>query len=93
MLRKMAQTEEKSASIDIHILNQLQALEVLKPQVLVKEPRMKKDESQSIKKKLRKLFNNIKLNAKITEEVRYLNDVKANLDTKILAYRNNLINF
>ena len=98
-MNKMAQTlakkqaEEKTATIDSQVLFQLQAPEVLKPQVLVKEAALEKLESQSIKKKLRKVFNKVKLNAKITEEVKYINAVNANLDAKILAYRNNLIKF
>ena len=86
----MAQAEEKTATIDNQVLFQPQAPEVLKPQVLVKEADMEKQESQSNKKKLRKVFNKVKLNAKITEEVKCINDVKANLDAKILAYRNKL---
>jgi len=66
---------------------------VLKPQVLVKEAAIEKLESQSITKKLKKMFNKVKLNAKITEEVKYINEVNVNLDAKILAYRNNLINY
>jgi hypothetical protein len=98
-MNKMAQTlaenqcEEKCASIDSKIHFQLQAPEVLKPQVLVKEPALEKGESRSIKKKLRKVFNKVKLNAKITEEVKCINDVKVSVDARILAYRNNLIKF
>ena len=95
-MKKMAQAEEKRASIDSQVLFQLQAPEVLKPQVLVKEAMMEKDESQSDKKehkkKLRKLFSKISLNAKITEEVKCINNVKANLDTNILAYGNYRLN-
>ncbi len=87
------QAEEKSASIDSQVPFQLQAPEVLRPQVLVRKAAIEKLESQSIKKKLKKLFNKVKLNAKITEEVKCINVVNANLDTRILAYRNNLINF
>ncbi len=89
----MAQAEEKSASIDSQVLFQTEAPEEPVPQVLVKEPRRKKAESHSIKKKLKKMFIKISLNAKITEEVKCINDVKANLDTKILAYRNSFFNF
>lgn len=87
------QSEEKTATIDSQVLFQLQAPEVLKPQVLVKEASIENLESQSIKKKLRKVFNKVKLNAKITEEVKCINAVNANLDAKILAYRNNLFKF
>ena len=96
VMKKMAQAEEKRASIDSQVLFQFQAPEVLGPQVLVKEAAMDKrmkDESQSISKKLRKLFNKPNLNARITEEVKCINDVKANLDTKILAYGNYRLNF
>ena len=89
----MAQAEKRSASKDNHILIQLQAPEVVKPQVLVKEPVLDKLESQSIKKKLRKVFKNVKLNARITEEAKCINDVKARLDAKMLGYRNNFFNF
>jgi len=87
------QAEEKSASIDSQVPFQLQAPEGLTPQVLVKEAAMEKDESQSIKKKLKKVFNKVKFNAKITKEIKNINIVNANIDTRILAYRNNLINF
>jgi len=87
------QAKEKSASIDSQVPFQLQAPEVLRPQVLVRKATIEKLESQSIKKKLRKVFNKVNLNAKITEEVKCINAVNANLDTRILAYRNNLINF
>ena len=87
------QAKEKSASIDSQVLFQLQAPEVLRPQVLVKEASMEKDASQSIKKKLKKVFNKVKFNAKFTEEVKCINAVNANLDTKVLAYRINQINF
>jgi len=96
-MRKMAQAilknkpEEKTATIDSQVLFQPQAPEVLKPQVLVKEAALEKLKSQSIKKKLRKVFNKVKLNAKITEEVKCINAVNATLDAKI--YRNNLIKF
>jgi len=87
------QAEEKSTSIDSQVPFQLQAPEGLTPQVLVKEVSMEKLESQSIKKKLKKVFNKVKLNAKITDEVKCINTVNANIDTRTLAYRNNLINF
>ncbi|MHA1535059.1 MAG: hypothetical protein ACTSP8_10070 [Promethearchaeota archaeon] len=87
------QAEEKSASIDSQVPFQLQAPEVLRPQVLVKETAMGKDESQSIKKKLKKVFSKAKLNVKITKEVKYINEKKANLDTRILTNRKNLNNF
>ncbi|NVM43672.1 MAG: hypothetical protein HWN79_02055 [Candidatus Lokiarchaeota archaeon] len=89
----MAQAEEKSASIDSKVLFQTKAPEVARPQVLFQEPEIKEAESQSIKNKLSKVFKNIKFNARITEEVKCINDMKANLDAKMLGYRNNLINF
>ncbi len=87
-MKKMAQAEEKSASIDSQVLFQLQAPEVLKPQVLVKEAAMEKADSQSIKKKLKKVFEKVKLNAKITEEIKCINDVKAQNDSRMMGYRN-----
>ncbi len=86
----MAQAEKRNTSNDNHILIQLQAPEVLKPQVLVNEPVLDKLESQSIKKKLRKVFKNVKLNARITEEAKCINDVKARLDAKIYTHRTSL---
>ena len=86
----MAQAEEKSASIDNQVLFQLQAPEVMKSQVLVKEAALEKDESQSIKKKLKKVFEKVKLNAKITEEIKCINDVKAQNDERMMGYRNGL---
>lgn len=86
----MAQAEEKQASINSQIYFQIQAPEVATPQVLVKEPAMEKGESPIIKKKLRKVFNEVKLNAKITEEVKCIKYVKANLDTKVFTHINNL---
>ena len=85
----MAQAEEKSASIDSQVLFQTLAPEAARPQVLVKEPEQKKVESRSIKKKLRKVLNN----AKFTEEVKCINNVKAKLDTRMSGYRNSFINF
>jgi hypothetical protein len=88
----MAQAEEKSASIDSQVLFQTQAPEILESQVRVKEPAFEKAESQSIKQKLRKVFNNIKLNAKITEEIKCINYVKARNDARMMGYRNGLMN-
>jgi len=98
-MKKMAQTTEKRTTSKNHLefnvpsLVQTQAPEVLMPQVQVIKASLEQDESQSIKKKLRKVFNKIKLNAKITQEVKCINALKANVDTRILGYRNNLINF
>jgi len=92
VIKKMAQAEEKSASIDSQVLFQTQAPEILESQVRVKEPAFEKAESQSIKKKLRKVFNNIKLNAKITDEIKCINDVKTRNDARIIGYRNGLMN-
>ena len=92
----MAQAEERKASIGNQVLFQTQAPEVLEPQVQVAETARKierEEESQSIKKKLRKVFSKVNLNAKITEEVKCINDVKANLDAKTLAYGNYRLNF
>ena len=91
-MKKMAQCEEKCASIDSKIHFQLQAPEVLKPQVLVTEPVLEKGESYSIKKKRRKLFHKVHLNAKITEEIKCISDVKAYNDTRMMGYRTGLMN-
>ena len=87
----MAQAEEKRASIDSQVLFQLQAPEVPTPQVLVTEAAMEKKESQTISKKLRKLFKKANLNARITKEVKCIKAVKANVDTSL--YRNYRTNF
>ena len=92
-MRKMAQAKEKNSIIQSDIFFQLQAPEVSRPQVLVKEAALKKEESQLIKKKLRKLFSKSKSNAKITEEFKNIKGVKANLGTKVMAYRNNQLRF
>ena len=92
-MKKMAQAEKRNACNDNHILINLQAPECSPPQVLDKEVALEKLDSQSIKKKLKKMFSKVNLNAKITEEVKSINAAKANLDAKILTYRNNLINF
>ena len=82
----MAQAEEKSASIDNQILFQTEAPEVVGPQVLVPESEVKISESRS---KFKRLFNN----ARITEEIKCINDVKARLDAKMLSYRNSFSNY
>jgi hypothetical protein len=82
----MAQAEEKSASIDNEILFQTQAPEVVGPQVLVQEFEVEASKSRS---KIKKLFNNVR----ITQEVKCINDVKSRIDTKMIGYRNSLINF
>ena len=89
----MAQAEKRNASNDTHIIIPLQAPEAATPQVLVKESVLEVPKSQSKKRKFRKLFSKANLNAKITEEVKCINDVKANLDSKILAYRHNSFRF
>ncbi len=91
-MKKMAQAEEKCATANSHILIQLQAPEVLKPQVLVTEVALEEEESRSFKKKLMKMFSKVNLNSKITEEVKYINDVKVRNDTKMMGYRTGLMN-
>ncbi|MHA2287890.1 MAG: hypothetical protein ACXABG_03795 [Promethearchaeota archaeon] len=85
----MAQAEEKSARIDSNILFQDQASEVVGPQVLVTPTAAGEVESRSRKKGFKKLF----YNARITEEINCINDVKAHLDARMLSYRNRLTNF
>jgi len=90
----MAQAEEKTASIGSQILFQTPAPEVYAPQVQVAEAAMEeimKDDSQLSSKKLRKLFNKGKLNARFTEELRSVKAVKANIDASL--YRNYRTNF
>jgi len=89
----MAQCEEKCASIDSQIHFQLQAPEVLKPQVLVTEVVLEKEDvSRSRKQKLVNVFNKVRLNAKITEEVKCINDVKARNDARTMGHRFGLMN-
>ena len=83
---RMAQAEEKSASIDSQILFQTAAPEVVGPQVLVPGSEAEKPESRL---KFKKLFTN----ARITEEIKCINEVKARLDAKMLSYRNSFINY
>ena len=85
----MAQAKEKSTTSKTHFLIQPQAPEELKTQVLVKEPEKKQPQSRSIKNQFKKLF----YNAKITEEIKCINAVKARLDTKMLGYRSAFVNF
>ena len=93
VMRKMAQAKENCSIIHCDILSQLQAPEALKPQVLVKEAAVEKEESQLIKKKLWKLFRKGKTNARITKELKSIKGMKANLDSKVMSYRNYQINF
>ena len=85
----MAQAKEKNTSTKNHFLIQPQAPEELEPQVLVKELEKKQPKSRSIKNQFKKLF----YNARITEEVKCINAVKARLDTKMLGYRSSFVNF
>ena len=89
----MAQAEKRNACNDTHILVQLQAPEVLKPQVLVKEAPLEKPKSQSIEKRLRKVFNKFKYNARISEEKVSINNYKGQVDAKLLGTRNSTRNF
>jgi anion-transporting ArsA/GET3 family ATPase len=90
----MAQAKERSANASSQIPFQDQAPEVRRPQVQVAEVAMDKamrDESQPISKKLRKLFNKVKLNARYAEELKNIKSVKANIDASL--YRNYRTNF
>ena len=89
----MAQAKKRNASNDTHILFQLQAPEVLKPQELVREAPLEKPKSQSIEKRLRKLFNKFKYNARISEEKVSINNYKGQVDAKLLGTRNSTRNF
>jgi hypothetical protein len=90
----MAQAEERRANASSQVLFQTQAPEERRPQVQVAEAAMEKimrDDSQPISKKLRKLFNKGKLNARFTEELKSIKSVKANIDANL--YRNYRTNF
>ena len=90
---KMAQAEKRNTSNNNHILIQLQAPEVVIPQVLVKEAPLEKPKSQSIEKRLRKVFNKFKYNARISEEIVSINNYKGQVDAKLLGTRNSTQNF
>jgi len=85
-MRKMAQAEERNSRTTSHILIQLQAPEAATPQVLVTEPALKKDDSQSDEKKLRNKLS------KLFSKGKSIDDVKANIDAKVMAYRNYQVN-
>ena len=85
-MRKMAQAEERNSRTTSHILIQLQAPEAAIPQVLVTEPALKKDDSQSDEKKLRNKLS------KLFSKGKSIDDVKANIDAKVMAYRNYQVN-
>ena len=95
----MAQALEKKtiSKDDIEIADpisaQNQASEVLKPQVLVKAALKNQAKLQSPKKKLLKVFTKIKYNARISEEIIYINNYKGNLDAQLLGARNFMLNF
>ena len=90
----MAQAKERSANAISQIPFQDQAPEGRRPRVQVTEVAMEKiikDESRSISKKLRKLFNKAKLNAKFSAELKNIKSVKGNIDAS--SYRNYRTNF
>ena len=86
----MAQVEKRNTSNDNHILIQLQAPEVIAPQVLITEVPLEKPKpkSQSIEKRLRKVFNKFKHTARISEEKVSINNYKGQVDAKLLGTRN-----
>ena len=86
-MRKMAQAEKGNSRTTSHILIKLQAPEAATPQVLVTEPALEKDDSQSDEKKLRKKLS------KLFSKGISIDDVKANIDAKVMAYRNNQFNY
>ncbi len=83
----MAEAEKRNSRTTSHILIQLQALEAATPQVLVTDPALKNGESQSDEKKLRKKLS------KLFSKGISIDDVKANIDAKVMAYRNNQFNY
>jgi hypothetical protein len=70
-----------------------QAPEVLKPQVRVKAALKNQAKLQTPKKKLLNVFKKIKYNARISEEIIYINNYNGNLDAKLLGARNSMLNF
>jgi hypothetical protein len=95
----MAQAIVKKTSSKTHLecclltLAQNLALEVLEPQVLVLINEEAKVESSLLKNKLLKMFNNIKYNARISEEKVNINMYKGQVDAKLLGARNSMFNF
>jgi hypothetical protein len=85
-MREMAEAEKRNSRTTSHILIQLQASEAAIPQVLVTEPALKKDDSQSDEKKLRNKLS------KLFSKGKSIDDVKANIDAKVMAYRNYQVN-
>ena len=74
-------------------LTQNLALEVLEPQVLVQINEEAKVESSLLKNKFLRVFNNIKYNARISEEKVCINNYKGQVDAKLLGARNSMLNF
>lgn len=86
-MKQMVEAEKRNSRTTSHILIQLQAPEAAIPQVLVKEPALEKEKSQSDEKKLRKKL------MKMFSKGKGIDDVKANLDAKVMSYRNYQVNF
>ncbi len=78
---------------DLPTLAQNLALEVLEPQVLVQINEEAKVESSLLKNKFLRVFNNIKYNARISEEKVCINNYKGQVDAKLLGARNSMLNF
>ena len=74
-------------------LAQNQAPKDLMPQVLVLPTEEAEVESSSLSKKITKIFNKIKYNAKILEEEICVNKYKEQIDARLLGVRNSTINF
>jgi hypothetical protein len=82
-----------SKESDLPTLAQNLAPEVLELQVLVLNNEEVKVESSLPKNKLLRMFNNIKYNARISEEKVCINKYKGQVDAKLLGARNSMLNF
>ena len=78
---------------DLPALTPNLALEVLEPQVLVLINEETKVESSLLKNKFLRVFNNIKYNARISEEKVCINKYKGQVDAELLGARNSMLNF
>ena len=83
----MAQAEKRNVNNDNHILIQFQAPEGAIPQVLVKEPELEKDKSQSDEKNFRKKL------IEIFSKGKSIDAVKGDIDAQVISYRNYINNF
>ncbi len=81
-----------SKEYDLQALALNLALEVREPQVLVLINEEAKDKSSLLKNKLLRVFDEIKYNARISEENVVINRYKGQVDTKLLGARISMLN-